>query len=345
MLYEKSLQKWMEKAVAEVNRKSEGKGSIRVDYRGSRDGFREILDGKSQPVIWNPADVYWPQKLSAAWGDTKLRAAKYQGEDAESLAPAEKEVIASTYLVMVMRPDRARIFQAAMGKSEYNGKTWKLLRDIAVNGWASVGGPTEWGKLKLIHTNPILSNSGTVSLALMLAEYRNDGHATATAQSPGFLNFMGDIERSMSGSAPETTSNVMKAFLDSGANAPDVAICYEVNAVDKINDGERIQIVYPSPTIRVQFPARILKASWVDATQDADARAFLIYLNSPQVQEQLIAIGFRSARNDLRSVEDEILNTANLRGAGFILTGIATIDRPATVSDIDGLQSQWDALF
>ena len=332
-LYEKSLQKWIEPLRDQINAASKGRGELSVDYRGSRDGFRDILDGKSQPVLWNPADIYWTEKLRQAWRDPK-----YGGRSGDIISDAPA-VIVTSRLVLVMRPDRAQVFGVTSRRPEYRNQTWKLLYDLATKGWGPMGGSESWGKLRLAHSNPLESNSGAQTLALMFAEYKRE-HPGARPSSPEFQQFMGVIEKSVV-KFQDTTSNVLK---DLTSGKADIAIAYEQNAVAKADEGEDIRFLYPSPTVLIRFPAVVLNAPWVTPEQAKDGQKVIDYLLSADAQKQLIERGFRPSRNDLRSEVDRQLNAGKRADAGFLMSP-AALDAAADVATLNDLQFQWAAQF
>ena len=64
MYFERSDEKWLQQAADDFNKQNPGTARIILDYRGSREGKQDILYGKGHPVIWNPADTYWVDKLN-----------------------------------------------------------------------------------------------------------------------------------------------------------------------------------------------------------------------------------------------------------------------------------------
>lgn len=326
--YERSDEKWMQQAADEFNKNHPG-SKIVLDFRGSREGFRDILDGKSQPVVWNPADNYWVDKLQSDW-----QAGKKPGDIVDKRA-----VILKTKLVFVMNSDKAKVFQAAMRDPKFQGKTWALMQQIATEGWSSIQGQPSWGKLKLAQSDPVKSNSGLTTLALMFYEYRQN-HSGVKTDDSGFVKFMKDIEGAANGSFFETTSKTIEA-LTKNSNDYDIAICYEQNAIKTIKAGNvDIRVVYPDPTIDVNFPAAVLKGSWVTSQRAEIAGQFVDYLMTHDAQKASIDFGFRPAQ-EMRSDMETAMSAKPLADAGLqseprtAATGLDT----ATMND---LVFQWD---
>ena len=336
MYFERSDEKWLTQAADDFNKQNPGTARIILDYRGSREGKQDILYGKGHPVVWNPADTYWVDKLNLDWKNPAV--GKHEAD-----AISDSRTVLSTSYVLVMWQDRAQVFTAAMRQPRYRGKTWQLMSDVATKGWAAAGGPAAWGKLKLAQSNPIESNGGTVTLALMFAEY-SKSHPGATPSSAGFLAFMRGIEGSVV-KFQNTTSKGLEAMQNGGKSQYDMAVAYEINALSAVDKGQTdIQVVYPDPTVQVNFPAAILKAPWVTDAQTQTATKFVDYLLTRDVQQRAVSFGFRPALADMRSAVDDSFSNGPHGKAGFQLDP-PTVVRPVSTRVIDDLLYQWYKIY
>lgn len=336
MYFERSDEKWLRQASEEFNQQNPGSQRIVLDYRGSREGKQDILYGKGQPVLWNPADLYWVDKLNLDWKNPAV--GKHTSD-----AISDSRTILTTRYVLVMWQDRAKVFTAAMQRAEFRGKTWQLLETIATRGWAAVGGPASWGKLKLAQSDPVKSNGGMTTLALMFAEYGKT-HPGATPSSAGFLSFMRGIEGAVP-AFPETTSKGLEAMLKGGRGQYDMAVSYEVNSIAAVDKGQTdIAVVYPDPTVEVDFPAAVIQAPWVTADRARMAGKFVDYLLTRDVQKRAIDSGFRPALSDMRSDVDNALSSGARASAGFQLDP-PTVVRPVGTRVIDDLLYQWYKIY
>ena len=331
MYFERSDEKWLRAAADDFNKQHAAQPQIVLDFRGSREGKQDILYGRGKPVIWNPADTYWVDKLNMDWRNPTV------GKHAEDVVGDSKTIL-STRLVLVFWDDRAKVLSSAMNGPNYRGKTWQLLYDIATQGWSKAGGPSSWGKLKLAQTDPTKSNSGQSALALMFAEYTKSNPGAAPS-SAGFMKFMKGVE----GSVPhfdETTSKSLETMLKGSHDDIDGAVCYETNALAAVDGHKDIRIVYPSPTVAINFPAAVIKASWVDAGETQLANEFIDYLLTSDVQKQALQYGFRPALTDMRSDVDNAFSSGDRGAAGFTLDP-TTVDRPVSTRIVDDLLFQW----
>ena len=331
MYFERSDEKWLRVAAEDFNKQHESQPQIVLDFRGSREGKQDILYGKGKPVIWNPADTYWVDKLNLDWRNPSV------GKHSDDVVGDSKTIL-STRLVLVFWDDRAKVLASAMNRSEYRGKTWQLLYDIATQGWSKAGGPAAWGKLKLAQTDPTKSNSGQAALALMFSEYTKS-NAGATPSSGGFMKFMKGVESSVS-HFDETTSKSLDVMLKGSHDDIDGAVCYETNALSAVDGHKDIRIIYPSPTVAINFPAAVVKADWVDEGEAKLANQFIDYLLTPDVQKQALQYGFRPAIDNMRSDVDNAFSAGDRGSAGFILDP-TTVDRPVSTKIVDDLLFQW----
>jgi hypothetical protein len=293
LLYEKGTTEWIEPAAAEFNKTQSG-GKILLTSLGSREGRDHILYDKKkiQPVLWNPGDTYWIEKLQIDASNPNLAAKS-------GATVNESKALLKTTVVLLMKEDRAKVFEAAMQQSAYRGKTWKLLSDIATNGWTVAGGNADWGKLKLTHSNPARSNSGMLALTLMYQEYAK-ANPGKTVNDAGFGTMMAAVESATGGKFAETTSDVLKDF-----ESADAAVVYEADALRAIESGmTNARIVYPAPTVSVVLPIGIVEGKWVDGGQQELGGKFIDYLLSPAVQEKALAQGYRPAIESLASKVD-----------------------------------------
>ncbi|MGO8673086.1 MAG: substrate-binding domain-containing protein [Capsulimonadaceae bacterium] len=336
MYYERSDGPWLKPVTDAFNKQHTGQPQIVMDYRGSRDGKQDILYGKGQPVIWNPADTYWVDKLNQDWTNPKV------GKHDHPIIDDSRTIVTTRY-VFVMWKDRATVFTAAMREPQYRGKTWQLLYDVATKGWASIGGDASWGKLKFAQSDPTKSNGGQTTLVLMYYEYLQS-HPGVEPSSPGFVNFMRTIEGCVV-QFVDTTSKSIGVMTAQGESGCDMAVIYEQNAVAAIDKGTTdIEVVYPAPTMEIDFPAAIVNAPWVTSDESTLARSYVDFLLTRDNQAQAAQLGFRPALDDLHSAVDDAFSTGARADAG-LNTDPPTIVHPVDTTRVDDLLYQWYKLF
>lgn len=353
MYYERSAETWIQDALVAINKESGSDGGLFADYRGSRDGKQAILYGadagvekgkkfeagsKSAPILWNPADIYWADKLNADWKNPKIPNKGGSGEKDVVSAPT---ILLNTRLVLAMWNDRAAVFEKLAGTSKYKNKTWALLHDLATTGWSLTGNPS-WGKLKLAQSDPTRSNSGLLALRLMFAEWQAS-HPNAKPSDAAFVAWMRAIEGSVpAGEFADTTGNALEAMLAGGAAKYDAAVAYEQNVLARVaQDKTLVRILYPTPTLAVQFPVMEIQAGWVSEQQGSDARAVIQYLTSEPIQKKAVSLGFRPGSSGLKA---DALETEANNKIGFRMDVV--LEARATPTDvIDSLIYLWGQSF
>ena len=250
MLFDGGTKEWIEPAAAEFNKKNDGKIKIVLTKMGSREGRDQILYDKDKvhPVLWSPADIYWVDKIKRDAADASL-------PSKSGATTGDAKPLLKTYLTLLMPEEKAKVFDAAMQKTEYAGKTWKLMHDLATKGWTAAGGPADWGKLKLAQTDPTKSNSAMAGLTLMYQEFAR-ANPGKSINDKDFLTLMGDVEGSVASFAP-ATSDLIQSFVSDPGKA-DMAIVYESDAIRAVETGAKgMRVIYPSPTIAITVPATV----------------------------------------------------------------------------------------
>src|SRR3954454_25214997 len=129
-----------------LNERGEKVGEKPVFVEGenvaSGEAERKIAAGRLEPVVWTPASSLWGRQLNF---------------DADRpYAPKDNPSIVRTPLVIAMWEPLARALGWPRKKIGF-ARILKLARDKA--GFGSVGHP-EYGRFKLVHTNPDFSTSG-----------------------------------------------------------------------------------------------------------------------------------------------------------------------------------------
>jgi ABC-type Fe3+ transport system substrate-binding protein len=328
VLYDGGAETWIQPAADAFNQQHGG-AKITLTKMPSRAGRDHILYDKKDvhPVVWNPGDIYWIDKL-------KMDAANPSLPSKSGATAGDPTPLLHTYIVLLMSDARAKVFTTAMAQPEYQGKTWGLLRTLATKGWGAVGGPAEWGKLKLGQTDPTASNSAMTALTLMFGEWEA-AHPGKDFNDKDFLAMMGDIEGAVGTPAP-ATSALLEAI---GSGNADVAIVYESDALRALQGGAKgLHVVYPSPTDAVTVPAVVVQGAWVTPDRAKLGQAFVDYLASDDVQAKALQSGYRPAS------EAQAGKTTEAMGA-FQAVGIEPNPKAAPDADTktkEGLIFNWN---
>lgn len=287
MLYSSEKKDWIEQAAVGF-RKEHPEITLTLVAKGSVAGEQEIMDEKSKPTIFSPADSLIMSEAISDWRTLGRGDLFGGGEDAP-------ESLVITPLVLAIWEDRAQVLLKT-GKGTI---TWKAIHDAVQNnkGWAGVGGKPEWGFVKLGHTDPTQSNSGIEALYLMSLEYYGKGTLEiADLLKPEYQQWIKEIEKGVT--KFETSSGrFMDDMVRFGPSKYDIAVVYENLAIAQLDNAKGkwgdLHVYYPATTIWSDHPAAILQAEWVTPEQKSAARTWLKYLRSRPVQEQARQLGFR----------------------------------------------------
>lgn len=292
VLFEYSTEKrdWLEAALADFGRANPGI-KVKLSGKGSLDSVNDILDGKSQPVLWSPADSSTVNLLASDW---QTKNGKPLFPDSGDAAP---QPLLLTPLVFAVWEDRAKVLRDTEGGQ----LTWKAIHKavMAKGGWPAVGGKAEWGFVKLGHTDPTRSNSGLQALVLMALEHFHTQKVTVEhVLDPRFQQFVKDIEGGVT-KLEASTGTFMTDMLRFGPSKYDIALVYESLAVAQLENAQKrwdnLHIYYPSATIWSDHPVAILDAPWVTPAQRAAAEKVVAFLRSKPVQGTALRFGFRPA--------------------------------------------------
>lgn len=256
--------------------------------------------GEARPTVISPASSIWVELLRSQWS-ARGNPGAVLGSDAPPLA--------LTPLVLVAWDERARLLwpndQADM---------WRSLHDALADdaGWPAVvqragfaaDSPEaqraqSWGPVKLGHTSPLTSNSGTQFLLLMAYAFhgKDSGLTTADIQQEAFVAWMRDIERAVP-KFGDSTGAFMDELVRFGPSTYDVVATYENLAIANIDATQRwgtLRVYYPPATIFSDHPYATLAAPWVTPEERAAAAQFRDFLLSRPTQELALQYGFRPA--------------------------------------------------
>jgi Ca-activated chloride channel homolog len=246
----------------------------------------EIAAGDLQPVAWSPASSLWGRLLNF--------------EADLALAPDENPSIVRTPLVIAMWEPFAR----ALGWPQREIGFEQIIQLARSNqGFAAFGHP-EFGRFKLVHTNPDFSTSG---LEAVVAEYyaatgKKEGLTEQDVESSKARATVRDIERSIVHYG-DTTLFIAEQMRKEGPGYASAVAMEEVTLLDfNKNRGPQPKLVAlypPEGTFYSDNPFIILDGDWVRPAQHQGAERFQEFLADEITPELAAQSGFRPA--DLES--------------------------------------------
>jgi len=285
--YGTEKQRWLEWAVAEFAKTSDGKRiTIELIPMGSLEGAHAILGGDKRIDVWSPA--------SAAYKDTFVQEwqVKYSGNPI-----LKEEPLALTPMVFVMWDERYKAFIQKYKVVSFDTINQALQEKT---GWDGIAHQPDWGLFKFGHTHPNQSNSGllTIVLAAYTFNHKTKDLTVRDVVNSDFQQWLANLERGTSGLV-NSTGNLMKEMVLKGPSSYDAAIVYENVSIDFLKNAEgrwgQIRVIYPEYNIWNENPYYIIDAPWSTSDQRKAAQTFLEFLLSERIQREALVHGFRPA--------------------------------------------------
>jgi len=285
--YGTEKQRWLEWAVAEFAKTSDGKSiSIELIPMGSLEGAHAILGGDQRINVWSPA--------SAAYKDTFVQEwqIKYSGNPI-----VKEEPLALTPLVFVMWDERYKAFLQKYKVVSFDTINQALQEKT---GWDGIAHQPDWGLFKFGQTHPNESNSGLMALVLSAYTFnrKTKDLGVRDVVNADFQTWLASLERSTSGFV-NSTGNLMKEMVLKGPSSYDAAIVYENVSIDFLKNAEgrwgQIHVIYPEYNIWNENPYYIIDVPWSTPDQRKAAQTFLDFLLSERIQREALVHGFRPA--------------------------------------------------
>ena len=285
--YGTEKQRWLEWAVSEFSKTSEGKRiTVNLIPMGSLEGAHAILGGDKRINVWSPASAAYKDIFVQEWQ------VKYSGDPI-----VKEEPLALTPMVFVVWDERYKAFI----------QKYKVMSLDTINqalqektGWDAIAHQPDWGLFKFGHTHPNQSNSGlmTIVLAAYTFDHKTKDLTVRDVVNADFQQWLANLERSTSGLS-NSTGNMMKEMVLKGPSSYDAAMVYENVAIDFLKNAEgrwgTIRVVYPEYNAWNENPYYIINAPWSAPEQRKAAETFLAFLLTERIQREALVHGFRPA--------------------------------------------------
>ncbi len=290
VLYSTEKKDWLEAASLEFA-KQHPEIKVTLVGKGSLEAAADILEGRTKPTVWSPADSLVLNLLVADW-ETKYHTPLFAATGDDAPQP-----LLLTPLVFVIWQDRAE----ALLKSAGGTVSWKTIHKAVTSnqGWPAVGGQAKWGFVKLGHTDPTRSNSGLQALYLMSLEFYGKARLEVDdLLKPDYQEFVKGVERGVS-KFESSTGTFMTDMVRFGPSKYDIAVVYEALAIGQLDNAQgrwgSLRVYYPATTIWSDHPMAVLQTDWVSAAQRAAGREFVTFLRARPQQERALVYGYRPA--------------------------------------------------
>jgi Ca-activated chloride channel family protein len=284
-VYSTTLQDWASASITSFNHEKVKASDGRVIWiegvsADAGQAVSDMLGGAALPVLWTAADPGWRNVLHEKAGT-------------EVFAP-NCISIAESPLVIAMWEPIAR----ALG---WPGRAlgWLDVASLAADpsGWAYYSGG-EWGTtLRIGHSHPGLSDSGTQTLQALIyaAQSSPDRITTDDAQNPIVQASVGAFESAVSWFSPDTRL-LSSTIQERGITYLNAAILYENAVVTQTSYSPRLIAIYPyEGTFVATFPTCV--RAGMDQVTTGAAETFLSYLIDTPAQQRALQYGLRPVKD------------------------------------------------
>jgi Ca-activated chloride channel family protein len=277
---------WMNAVVAQFNQEqhklSTGEVIVAtVKHVTSGGSQKDILDGKSQPVVWSPGDQSWVDGANQVWKDRNGKVLVSESCPATILAPMG---------FAMWRP-----MAEALGWPD-KPISWDDIVKLSADpqGWKSLGHP-EWGQFKFGHTHPDYSNSGLLSLATLA--YSTVGLTSGITPEQVYSEPVVAAFRGVEQNTYHYGIQSRPLMQLLGQRGPDYLHAVTTSEAETLKTNKdfgasmRYQLVFIFPskgTYWTEQPYCTLDGDWVTAPQKEAAKIFRDYLLAGAQQEMAI---------------------------------------------------------
>ena len=317
-LYSSEKQGWLEEVTPEFEKEFYQRFGIMVDVKlvpaGSHESVDMILRGY-KPTIWSPASSIWIPYLNEKWKE-------------EHGTLIVKDWVPIVYSPIVIAGWRDFV-------EKYNIASFMDIYYLIKNGV----------KIKWGHTDPRLSNSGTMITILEFAEAAGkepDKLTVTDITNETVLNIVRTIE-SAAVAYGKSTGFFGAWAVESGPQAITLFGVYENIVIEHSLDakkrwGEELVAIYPRfGTLYSDHPFVILDADWINEWQRFAALQYLYFLLRVDIQMKAQAHGFRPV-NPSVPLDTNIFSKRN----GVQPEIRVRVFRPPSGKVLDAILSLWE---
>lgn len=294
---------WLQDQIARFNEQNAGKYQVKANYIETRDAMHSVLDGKIKPVLWSPSSTIWTTRLVQVW---KQKTGQTLVDTNDSGA---SRIFLRSPLVWMTTRDKAAFLRPILSSAN----AWSTLRRLNIGQMRA-----PYGRFKWSHSDPLLSNSGFLTMGMILADYADrtgqSDNLDAVARSKAFASYLTELERNLvRDKDSEGSSSLTKAFVQNPGRY-DLITTYESLAIGAARDNPNLVVIYPNPTAVSEHAVSVIDAAWVSPDQKAGARAFLQFLGSETSLQAGMANHMRPSASSSLSLASEL---SDLKSQGF----------------------------
>jgi hypothetical protein len=300
--YGTEKERWFKDAVA---RFQAANPAIKIELvgQGSMEGYLALSQatdanptlgrGEQMPTLYSPASSIQVNLLNSVTKNSLSR----------DLAVDCKRLVISPTVIMVWE-DRAKVFDTYYkdkGGITFANLIAALDPQGEINGkWEKLGGSSRWGLIKVGHTHPMESNSGTMILITLANNFYQKVGAVSVAEitDDKFVNWLKIVEQAVTVPLIRSTGLLADDVIAKGPASYDFVLVYEALAIEHYKNavgrhGQPLRIVYPTFNMYTDHPLCVIDHPAITQRQREAAHKFQEFLLTPEIQKLALTYGWR----------------------------------------------------
>jgi ABC-type Fe3+ transport system substrate-binding protein len=228
---------------------------------------------------------------------------------------------------------------------------WKAIHTAVASpqGWPAIGGKSDWGFVKLGHTDPTRSNSGIQALWLMTLEFygKKGGIDVGEILKPDYQTFVKETEKGVT-KFETSTGTFMTEMVLYGPSKYDIAVVYENLAIAQVENAQgrwgNLKVYYPPETVWSDHPIVLIDQPWVTAKQKDAAKKWVDFLRARPQQELALKFGFRPSDPSVPLKSADPNNPFNKLAGNGVKVDLPPVAETPTGPVVRAMMTMWSRL-
>jgi len=252
-------------------------------FSQANDANPRLDRGEIIPTLYSPASSIQVNLLNSVTKNWFSR----------DLAVDCKRLVLSPTVIMVWE-DCAKVFETYYkdkGGITFTNLVTALDPQGVINAkWEKLGGSSGWGLIKVGHTNPMESNSGTMILITLANNFYHKVNAVTVADitDDKFVNWLNIMEQAVTTPLIRSTGLLADDVIAKGPASYDFVLVYEALAIEHYKNavwrhGQPLRIVYPTFNMYTDHPLCLIDHPAITQRQRDAGHKFQEFLLTPSL--------------------------------------------------------------
>jgi len=292
----------------------------------------------SVPTAWIPDSRWLVELANAALKDS-------YGRDI-FLTDGEYRArpVAISLLTWGIFQSRAEALEQWLATTGHDEISWQALHDAAlIREWSQLGGPAEWGYLKLLMPSPRRNVAGLGALISAAGDYYGRPNITTEdLENPEFQQWLDELVSAVQDFSSYFSAEDLALF---GTSTGEISQLVESDIIQHMSgaanrQGEALRVYYPRFVSWYDYPFTTWIGTETTATEKNAALIFMRYLLTDDVQAEAVGYGLRPVSDTVKV--DEVPDSPFLEWQDQGL--VTLVQRPGAMRspDRDTLQALLD---